>query len=125
MSQKREIEGRLHNWSRWCNQTRVRPSDADSITGFICDRMRSARLGNVYSGHTVIDPVDEVDAALVERAMRKLFPYQHQLLKHHFVKRDRWQIGCRIAHIRVCKELYDQTVKQVVAAIEQILMKEA
>ncbi|GAB3416725.1 hypothetical protein NX774_12135 [Massilia agilis] len=125
MSQQKDIESRLQNWSRWC-QVRTRPSDANSITGFICDRMRKAALGNVWSGHEVSDPVDEVDAVLLERTVVKLIPKQFLLLKMYYVTRLPADITCRRLRIRVRPSLhFDQAMTEAKAAIEKLLTLEA
>jgi DNA-directed RNA polymerase specialized sigma24 family protein len=114
------IEARLINWSRWCRRPHHR-APADCITGFVCERMRKAALGNVWSGHEVTEPLDERDAVRLERCMRKLHPYDRTLLKLHYVQRVRWQIVCRRVRVRVDEVLFAQRLASAENAIKQLV----
>jgi hypothetical protein len=116
----RDIESRLANWARWCQET-YRPGM--SITGLICERARRAVLGNVWSGHDVRDPLDEADARQVESAWCELPPIDKALVKVHYVDGERWQLGCRLAGIRLSQELHDMLLRKAVQRLEAALVE--
>lgn len=114
------IEDRLTNWARWATIRERRP-DADCPTGRLCDRMRKAALGSVWSGHDVRDPIDTADAEVIERAKRTLLKPQRDMLKLHYVQGMRWQMICRRVRVRVDREQYERKLKAAQAAIEKIV----
>lgn len=118
MTQPRDIESRLSNWAHWCQ---VHRQPAISITGLICDRMRRSVLGNVWSGHDVRDPVDEADALLLEAAVCELPPIDKALVKVRYVDGERWQVGCRVAGIRMSQELHGMLLAHAVKRLEGML----
>lgn len=99
MKERKDIGARLEGWARWCM---ARPRQgADSMTGAICESMRKAALGNVWSGHDQRDLVDEADAVAIERAMRDL-PVQQRLLLHWcYIEQARPEVVCRKVSIPI------------------------
>lgn len=122
MSQHEDIDSRLCNWANWCREY---PRQGRSITGILCDRARRAALGNVWSGHEVRDPIDELDAQLIERAMRTLIKPKRDTLKLHYIEGARWQIICRRARVRISREHFDMVMRQAREAIEWQVNKES
>jgi len=93
VTEQKDIGARLEGWARWCMSTRK--SGADSMTGAICESMRKAALGNVWSGHDVRDRVDEDDAVRIERGMR-LLTVAHRLMLHWcYIEQARPEVVCR------------------------------
>lgn len=78
------IRDRLLNWALWSRGGTRRGTD--SMTGIVCDSMRRAALGDVWSGHGTGLKVDDTDAALVERAWKTLAPKHKELLRWHFIR---------------------------------------
>lgn len=113
----RDIDTRLTNWADWLHSLESRRG-ATSITGIICESMRSAALGNVWSGHEVRGAIDDADAQTIERAMRHLVKPTRDTLRLHYVERTRWQIICRRAHVRVLREHFDMVMRQAREAVE-------
>lgn len=89
----KDIGHRLENWARWA--TGRAGGGADCMTGAICESMRKAALGNVWSGHNVRDEIDENDALLIERAICALPMKQLLLLHWCYVKNAPPHIVCR------------------------------
>ena len=121
MSQYHDIDSRLINWSRWLRS--MERNRGSCITGIICANMREAALGNVWSGHDVIDRIDIDDAQHLERNMRKLLKPVRDVLRHHYVEGMRWQIICRHARVRVSREHFAAVLKGAQAAIESVAEK--
>ena len=117
MIENHDIDARLINWANWLYSLDSRKG-ATSITGIICESMRNAALGNVWSGNHVREPVDERDAQIIERAMPHLIKPKRDALKLHYVERTRWQIICRRAHVRVSREHFDMVMRQAREALE-------
>jgi DNA-directed RNA polymerase specialized sigma24 family protein len=111
-----DIDSRLINWSRWLRS--MEHNRGSCITGIICANMREAALGNVWSGHDIIDRIDIDDAQCLERCMRKLLKPVRDVLRHHYVEGMRWQIICRHARVRVSQEHFATVLKGAQAAIE-------
>jgi len=73
MSSVLPIRDRLKNWARWvdwCVRRDLWGRGTDCMTGLICDRLRRAALGDVWSGVQMPSDIDERDAELIERAGR-------------------------------------------------------
>ena len=70
------------------------------MTGAICESMRKAALGTVWSGHDVRDPVDEADAVAIEKAMRKLSDFHRLILHWFYIERARPEVICRKLSIK-------------------------
>lgn len=65
------------------------------MTGAICEGLRKAALGNVWSGHDVRDRIDDGDAVRIEVGMRKL-ELQHRLMLHWtYIEMARPEVVCR------------------------------
>ena len=121
MSQYHDIDSRLINWSRWLRS--MERNRGSCITGIICANMREAALGNVWSGHEVVDRIDIDDAQHLERNMRKLLKPVRDVLRHHYVEGMRWQIICHRARVRVSREHFAAVLKGAQAAIESVIEK--
>lgn len=89
----KDIGARLENWARWA--TARSASGADCMTGAICESMRKAALGNVWSGHQVRDPIDDRDAILIEVGMRKVAFPQRILLSWCYIEQARPEVVAR------------------------------
>ena len=121
MTDYNDIDSRLVNWSRWLRS--MERNRGSCITGIICANMREAALGNVWSGHDIIDRIDVDDAQHLERNMRKLLKPVRDVLRHHYVEGMRWQIICRHARVRVSREHFAGVLKGAQAAIESVIEK--
>ncbi len=102
---RKTIGERLENWARWATARAAR--GADSMTGAICESMRKAALGNVWSGHDVRDPTDEQDAMTIELGMRKLSTLHRLLLDWCYIQQARPEVVCRKLSIPI-KEFVDR-----------------
>lgn len=99
MTEREDIGLRLENWARWATARGSR--GADCMTGAICEGMRKAALGNVWSGHEVRDQIDEPDAMRIEVGMRQL-AVQHRLMLHWcYIVQARPEVVCRKLSIAV------------------------
>lgn len=56
------------------------------MTGFICDRMRTASVGELCTSAGGGDRLDSADATLVERAWKTLLPKYRELLRWHYIR---------------------------------------
>lgn len=99
MTERKDIGARLENWARWATSTRG--GGADSMTGAVCERMRKAALGNVWSGHDVRDQVDDDDAIRFEVGMRELAIPQRLLLHWCYIEQAQPEMVCRKCSIPV------------------------
>lgn len=117
MTVNHDIDARLINWASWLYSLESHKG-ATSITGIICESMRNAALGNVWSGNNVREPIDEHDAQIIEHAMRSLIKPKRDALRLHYVERTRWQIVCRRAHVRVSREHFEMVMRQAREAVE-------
>jgi DNA-directed RNA polymerase specialized sigma24 family protein len=94
--QRRDIGSRLENWGRVYRTSRT---IGVSATGAYCDQLEREANGEKPSGER--RKVDEVDAAIIERAMRLLSRRDRQLLKLCYVDQAEPHVVCRklsIAH---------------------------
>ncbi len=85
------IGDRLENWARCVRPFADRPG---SMTGIICESLRKAALGNVWSGHGA-ERLDYEDAELIERGMYKLISQHRQILKWAYIRNARPEVICR------------------------------
>jgi hypothetical protein len=99
VTERKDIGLRLENWARWATSKGSRAGD--SMTGIICESMRKAALGNVWSGHDVRDQVDDSDAIKIELAMRKIPFAQRLLLDWCYIEQARPEVICRKLSIPV------------------------
>jgi hypothetical protein len=115
------IHERLENWGR-ANRG-AGPRDASSMTGIVCDRLRRAALGNVWSGVNVHPEVEETDADRVNAAwLRMLDVKQKRLLMWYFVRRSNPDFICRRIGIkRWPASVFDVELRKAEQAIELIL----
>jgi hypothetical protein len=65
------------------------------MTGIVCDGLRRAALGDVWSGHSAGRTLDSVDAQLVERAWKSLAPKHKELLRWHYIRNAAPGFICR------------------------------
>lgn len=65
------------------------------MTGIVCERMRKAALGNVWSGVGPRAELDDWDAQEVEQAWCKLPPRHREILRWWYVRRARAEMICR------------------------------
>lgn len=93
MTERKDIGTRLENWGRWCTARAGR--GADCMTGAICESMRKAALGNVWSGHDQRDPLDDVDAVRIEQGMRLLTVADRLLLHWCYIEQARPEVVSR------------------------------
>lgn len=115
------ISERLENWGR-AQRFSVGRGQHASMTGLICDRLRRAALGNVWSGMEPAQEIDEKDAELVERAWRGMLVFRRkQLLRMHFVRR--WPPDAICHHISIKRRTFDVEMWRSLSSIETILDK--
>jgi hypothetical protein len=96
LNERRDIGSRLENWSR-CYRDTYRAGI--SPTAAFCDRLRREAEGEGASVER--RKVDEVDAELLERGMRKLSTPHRMILWWCYIKQAQPEIVCRkmaIAH---------------------------
>lgn len=101
MTQRKDIGARLEAWARWA--TRSSRGGSDCMTGAICESMRRAELGDVWSGHHVRDDIDDdtADAVCIQRGMVQL-SVQHRFVLHwRYIERARREVICRMCNIPV------------------------
>lgn len=120
MTQRKDIGARLENWARWATSTRG--GGADCMTGAVCERMRKAALGNVWSGHDVRDQVDDKDAIKFEVGMRELSTLHRLLLHWCYIEQAPPELVCRKVAIpvRPASEFVSR-FREAQAAIEDIV----
>jgi hypothetical protein len=92
---------------------------ADCMTGAICESLRKAALGNVWSGHDVRDRIDDADAVRIEVAMRKVPFAQRLLLNWCYIEQAQPNVVCRkcsipkaefVEHFRAAQEAIEDIV---------------
>lgn len=93
MTERKDIGWRLENWARWATARGHR--GADCMTGAICESLRRAALGDVWSGHQVVDGTDNADAMSIERAMPKIPFAQRLLLTWCYIEQARPEVVAR------------------------------
>lgn len=93
MTEHKDIGLRLENWARWATAKGSRGSDC--MTGSICDGLRKNALGDVWSGHDVRNPIDDIDAIKIEMGMRALPFQQRLLLDWCYIEQARPEVVCR------------------------------
>lgn len=113
-----DIHTRLENWARWATARGRR--GADSMTGAVCERMRKAALGNVWSGHEVRDEMDGNDAWAIQRAMGCVTLQQRMLLHWRYIMQARPEVICRMAKIMPRPiTIFEDALRSAQTAIEQ------
>lgn len=113
---RRAIESRLINWSRWTTAP-MHSRVASSQTGAICDRLRRAALGDQDCSDER-RKIDENDALLIERNLWKLRGTQRSLLRMHYVNNWRWPVILRMLRQKVRKAHFDILLANAQEAIE-------
>lgn len=121
---KKDINMRLENWARWATAFNSgRPSD--SMTGIICESMRKAALGDVWSGHQIREEGNTADALAIERGMRFLTMEWRMLLWWHYIKRQIPEIICRkMGYAARPSSIYQEKFISAQQAIAEIVDKE-
>ena len=99
MTERKDIGARLENWARWATAKGSRGSDC--MTGAICEGLRKAALGNVWSGHSGLAPIDDSDAIKIEMGMRKIPFQQRLLLDWCYIEQAQPEVICRKLSIPV------------------------
>jgi DNA-directed RNA polymerase specialized sigma24 family protein len=100
---KQGIRARLENWAQWSRRP-IHGKGPGSMTGIVCDRLRRAALGNVWSGVEARTVIDEQDAQLVELAWRSLAPKHREILRWHHIRNAPPGLICRRLHIAMRPE---------------------
>jgi hypothetical protein len=120
---KVSIIERLENWARWAGSGgRNRESRSITMTGIVCDRLRKASLGNVWSGVQPRTELDDSDAQQVEQAWSRLEPRYRELLRWWYVRRARPEFICRRLGIKLFpRSVFDLELKRAENAIEKTL----
>jgi hypothetical protein len=121
---KVSIRERLENWARWAGAGSGRQEGQSmTMTGIVCDRLRKAALGNVWSGVEPRSVLDDTDARQVEQAWCRLEPRSRELLRWWYVRRARPEFICRRLRIKPFpRSVFDLELKRAEIAIEKILM---
>jgi hypothetical protein len=96
---RRSTRDRIGNWAAWSRGGARRGGEC--MTGVVCDSMRRAALGDVWSGHGGGLQVDAADAQLVERAWKSLAPKHKELLRWHHIRNAAPGMICRRLGIAV------------------------
>ncbi len=99
MMERKDIGARLEAWARWARLSGDRGNDC--MTGVICESMRRAALGNVWSGHDTADAIDDADAIRIERGMSILPVKPRLLLWWCYIRNAPPEVVCRKLSIPV------------------------
>ncbi|WUR14720.1 hypothetical protein E7V67_006315 [[Empedobacter] haloabium] len=121
---KQTTKDRIINWARWaCGGTR---RGNGTMTGYICDRMRIAAQGEAGSLSGFGDRIDSADAALVERAWKRLQPLRRELLRWHYIQDARPELTCRCLGLKPRPtSIYDIELAKAEAELGQVLALQA
>lgn len=124
---KASIRERLENWARWAGSGgRNRDGRSMTMTGIVCDRLRKASLGDVWSGVQPRAELSDTDARQVEQAWCRLDPHHRELLRWSYVRRARPEFICRRLRIKLFpRSVFDLELKRAEDAIEKILVRAA
>lgn len=99
MTERKDIGLRLENWARWCKARGAK--GAACMTGAICESLRKAALGNVWSGTQVWESTDEPDAMAIHRALVRITYDQRNLLNWCYIEQARPEVVCRVCKIPI------------------------
>lgn len=92
------------------------------MTGAICEGLRKAALGNVWSGHGELNPIDDSDAIRIEMGMRKLPFQQRLLLDWCYIEQARPEVVCRKLSIPIRPaSIFVELFRAAQDAIEEIV----
>jgi hypothetical protein len=121
--QNKSIRQRLENWGKWATARARR--GPDSMTGAICERLRKAALGNVWSGHDVHDPFDEDDALRIEFAWRTLGMPHKQILWASFIGNQPPEMICRQLRmparpIAIFLQAFDNSQQEIAKVLDKM-----
>jgi hypothetical protein len=120
VTEHKDIGSRLENWARWATARGSR--GADCMTGAICESLRKAALGNVWSGHDERNQIEDSDAIRIELGMRKLPCQQRLLLDWCYIEQARPEVVCRKLSIPI-KDFVER-FREAQDAIEDIVDNE-
>ena len=118
MTQRKDIGARLENWARWA--TARGAHGADCMTGAICESLRKAALGNVWSGHTIREDSDDLDAMAIQLGMSALELQQRLILHWCYIEGARPEVVCRMVKLPTNPiSIFVAKFRESQAAIEQ------
>lgn len=120
MTQRKDIGLRLENWARWA--TAYSSRGADCMTGAICESLRRAALGDVWSGHEVRDRIDSRDAERIQLAMPKIDQADRWLLHWCYIKQERPEVVARLCRFPIRE--FVQRFRAAQRAVEQTVDSE-
>lgn len=119
-----EIRNRIENWAAW-SRGGVR-AGGECMTGIVCDSMRRAALGDVWSGNGAGQKIDAADADLVERAWKSLAPKHKELLRWHYIRAANPGMICRRLGIKPRPtSIFDIELARAEAALAAALLQMA
>lgn len=117
---KQTTKDRIINWARWARGGSKRGNG--TMTGYICDRMRIAAQGEAGSPPGFGDRIDSADAALLERAWKRLQPLRRELLRWHYIHDARPEQTCRRLGLKPRPaSIYDIELTRAEAELGQVL----
>ncbi len=116
--ERRSIESRLENWSRWATAGDGARAAA-CMTGAICEAMRKAKDGCASATEYGVRAINTDDAVLVARAMVRVTFSHRRLLGLHYV--DRQRRGFIAALLRFPPALFEGKLGEAQAAVEAVL----
>jgi hypothetical protein len=120
VTERKDIGARLEAWARWATARQAR--GADSMTGAVCERMRRAALGDVWSGHEVRDELDERDAVAIQRGMAHITLQQRLMLHWTYIEQARPEVVCRMLKLPVRPiSLFVSAFRDAQTAIEKVV----
>lgn len=115
---------RIANWARWARGGPAK--SANSMTGFICDRMRTAKEGELHSAASGTERLDAGDAVLVEQAWKSLAPKHRELLRWHYIRQASPGFICRRMGIKPRPtSVYDLELARAIGEIDRLLADHA
>lgn len=96
------------------------------MTGFICDRMRAAAVGELHTSGGGGDRLDSADADLVERAWKTLQPKHRELLRWHYIRGASPGVICRRMGIKPRPtSIFDLELARAEREIDRVLADRA
>jgi DNA-directed RNA polymerase specialized sigma24 family protein len=127
MSMKQQAtKERIANWARWARGgAPVASSRNLTGTGNVCDRMRTAAEGLLYTSSSR-DQLDGDDAARVEQAWKRLTPMHRELLRWHHIRNANPQMICRRLGIKPRPtSIFDIELARAEAELARVLAQHA
>jgi hypothetical protein len=117
---------RIANWARWARGgAPVASSRNLTGTGNVCDRMRTAAKGLLYTSGSG-DHLDSEDAARVEQAWKRLAPMHRELLRWHHIRNANPQMICRRLGIKPRpSSIFDIELARAEAELARVLAQQA